>query len=34
MSEFQEKSVAILGLGLMGTSLALALKGLGVRVVG
>ena len=34
MSEFQERSVAILGLGLMGASLGLALRGKGVRVVG
>ena len=34
MSEMEEKGVAILGLGLMGTSLALALKGQGIRVVG
>ena len=34
MNEMQEQSVAILGLGLMGASLGLALRGKGVRVVG
>lgn len=34
MDEMQEQSVAILGLGLMGASLGLALRGKGVRVVG
>lgn len=34
MNEMQEQSVAILGLGLMGASLGLALRGKGARVVG